>query len=128
MRVMWWMHAGAVDGFHGKRRKGVEGIVVLHWRLMVWVVSIISMPCRVVILERFLVVVVVVLVIHLQLAHVGIAGRVLERWCIRASVGTSVRVGWGAEVGWQTGICTCTVVLLYLGGVGDLRAAERIHA
>jgi hypothetical protein len=72
MRVMWWMHAGAVDGFHGKRRKAVEGIVVLHWRLMVWVVSIISMPCRVVILERFLVVVVVVLVIHLQLAHVGL--------------------------------------------------------
>lgn len=28
----------------------------------------------------------------------------------------------------QTGICTCTVVLLYLGGVGDLRAAARMHA
>lgn len=126
MSLVGWMHAVPVDGLHRERCKAVEAIKVLDWRLVVWVVSIIAMPSRMVILERFLVVVMVVVVIHLQLAHVE--WQYVLEWCIRASVGTSVRVGCGAEVGCQTGICTCTVVLLYLGGVGDLRAAERIHA
>jgi hypothetical protein len=85
---MWWMHASPVDGFHWERRKSVEAIVVLHRRLVMRIVSIISMPSRSVILERFLVVVMVVmLVIHLQLAHVemqfrygsGVSVRVWER-------------------------------------------------
>lgn len=86
MSLVGWMHAVPVDGLHRERCKAVEAIKVLDWRLMVWVVSIIAMPSRMVILERFLVVVMVVVVIHLQLAHVegsrywsGVSVRVWER-------------------------------------------------
>jgi hypothetical protein len=87
MRLVGWMHASPVDGFHWERRKVVEAIIVLDGRLVMWVVSVISMPSRMMILERFLVMVVVMLVIHLQLAHVelqetygsGVSVRVWER-------------------------------------------------
>jgi hypothetical protein len=79
------MHAGPVDGFHWERRKSGEVIVVLHRRLMMRIVPVVSMPSTTMILERFLVVVMVVmLVIHLQLAHVELQ--------LRYGSGVSVRV------------------------------------
>jgi hypothetical protein len=120
------MHASPVDGFHWKRREAVEARIVLHWRLMVWVVSIISMPSRMVILERFLVVVMVVLVIHLQLAHVDLQQRCWSGVSVRVWEQVSVLGAEQSRV--PEGHMHLHVVLLYLGGVGDLRAAERIHA
>jgi hypothetical protein len=63
------MHAIPIHGLHRKWRITVEAIVILNRRLvMMRVVSTILMPCRMWILERFLMV--VVFVVHLQLAHV----------------------------------------------------------
>jgi hypothetical protein len=67
MRVMWWMHAGSVHWLHWHGGITVEAIVVLHGRLMVGVVSSIIVPCSTVIVKMILVV--VVFVVHLQLAH-----------------------------------------------------------
>jgi hypothetical protein len=73
VRLVWWMHAGPVDGLHWQRRKIVEAIVILDRRLVVWVVSVIPMPSRTMIIERLLVVVaVLVLVVHLELTHIGL--------------------------------------------------------
>lgn len=52
--MVGWMHASPVNGFHWERRKVVEAIVVLHRRLMVRIVSVMSIPSRMVILKRFL--------------------------------------------------------------------------
>jgi hypothetical protein len=68
MRVMWWMHAGSVHWLHWHGGITVEAIVVLHGRLMVvGVVSSVIVPCSTVIVKMILVV--VVFVVHLQLAH-----------------------------------------------------------
>jgi hypothetical protein len=81
------MHAIPIDRLHRKWRITVEAIVILNRRLMMMrVVSTILMPCRVRILERFLMV--VVFVVHLQLAH----GELLQTSKSRVSV----RV-WGGE-------------------------------
>lgn len=60
------VHRRAVDGFHWERRIAAEAIVVLDWRLMVRIVSRIVVPTRILIVKM---IVVVVLVVHLQLAH-----------------------------------------------------------
>jgi hypothetical protein len=57
------MHAGAIEGFHRHRRITVEAIVVLHWGMMVRVVSSIVVPATMVVIIGFL-------VVHLQLAHI----------------------------------------------------------
>jgi hypothetical protein len=75
--VMWWVHAGAVHGLHGQRGIAVEAIVVLHGRLVVVrVVGSTVMPRRAVVIKMILVV--VLLVVHLHLAHS--AARVFARW------------------------------------------------
>ena len=61
------MHASAIEGLHGEWRKSGEATVVLDWRMMVWIVSTIAVPGSMMVLERVLMV--VVFVIHLQLAH-----------------------------------------------------------
>jgi hypothetical protein len=63
MLVVRWMHAGAIEGFHRHRRIPVEAIVVLHWGMMVRVVSSIVVPATMVVIIGFL-------VVHLQLAHI----------------------------------------------------------
>jgi hypothetical protein len=63
-----WVHASAVHRLHGQWRIAVEAIVVLNWRLMVWVVSSTIMPCRTMIVKMIRVM--VLLVVHLQLAHI----------------------------------------------------------
>jgi hypothetical protein len=70
---MRWMHVGPIERLHGKRGKVAEAIVILDRRMMMRVVSTVSVPCRMVVLERFLVM--VVLVVHLQLAHVELRQR-----------------------------------------------------
>jgi hypothetical protein len=65
---MRWMHVTPIERLHGKRGKIAEAIVVLNWRMVMWVVSTVSVPARMLVLERLLVM--VVLVVHLQLAHV----------------------------------------------------------
>jgi hypothetical protein len=69
MCLMRRMHVSPIERLHGKRGKVVEAIIVLDRRMVVRIVSTVSVPSRVLILKRFLVVV-VVLVVHLQLAHV----------------------------------------------------------
>ena len=68
MCLVWRMHISPIDRLHGKRGKVVEAIIVLDRRMMVRIVSTVSVPSRMLILKRLLVV--VVLVVHLQLAHV----------------------------------------------------------
>lgn len=73
MSLVRWVHAGSVHGFHGKWRVGGEGIVVLDGRLVVLVMVVgvvcsVRVPGSVLVLKGFLVEVVVV--IHVQLAHV----------------------------------------------------------
>jgi hypothetical protein len=66
--VMWWVHAGRVHWLHGHWRIVVVAIVVLHWRLMmVGVVASVVVPCSTVVIKMILVV--VLFVVHLQLAH-----------------------------------------------------------
>lgn len=71
---MWWMHASAIHGLHGKWRIAAEGIVILDRRLVMRVECSISVPTRILVLERFLVE--VMFVVHLQLAHGEIWKRV----------------------------------------------------
>lgn len=66
--VLWWMHAGAIDGFHGERWIAGEAIVILNRRLVMWVICRIRSPGGMLVLKGLLVEMVV---IHVQLAHVG---------------------------------------------------------
>lgn len=66
--MMWWMHAGTIHGLHGQWRIAVEGIVILHRRLVVGVVASIVVPWSTMIIKVILVV--MLLVVHLQLAHI----------------------------------------------------------
>jgi hypothetical protein len=62
------LHAGAIQWLHGHGRIVVVGTVVLHWRLvMVRVVTGVIVPCSTVVIKMILVV--VLFVVHLQLAH-----------------------------------------------------------
>ena len=63
------MHSCRIDGLHRQRGIAVEAIVVLHWRLVlrVSILESIVMPGGTVVFEGLLVV--VVLVVHLHLAH-----------------------------------------------------------
>jgi hypothetical protein len=67
MWVMWWVHAGAVHWLHWHWCIVVEAIVVLHWRLVMWVVTGIIVPCGAVVIKMILVM--MLFVVHLQLAH-----------------------------------------------------------
>ena len=67
--LRWWMHAGAIEGLHGKRWIAGEAIVVLDGRLVMGVVCSIWAPASMLVLKGLLVE--MVLVIHVQLAHVG---------------------------------------------------------
>lgn len=63
------MHACTIDGLHGQRGITVEAMVLLDGRLMmVRIVSRTLVPARIVIFEMILV---MLLVVHLKLAHLG---------------------------------------------------------
>lgn len=83
------MHTRRVDGLHRKRGIASEAIVVLHGRLVLRMAirDSIVMPVRIMVLKRLLVV--VVLVVHLELAHVERQLNDLMQG-IRAIVGASV--------------------------------------
>jgi hypothetical protein len=70
MCLVRWMHIRPIERLHGKWGEIVEAIVILDRRMMMWVVSTIPVPSSMLVLERFLVM--VVLVVHLQLAHVDV--------------------------------------------------------
>lgn len=65
------MHAGGIHGLHGQRGIATESIVVLDGGLVVVMVGIVGtvvVPCSTVVIE--VIRVVVVFVVHVQLAHV----------------------------------------------------------
>lgn len=68
MWMMWWVHAGSIHGLHLQWWVTVEAIVVLHGRLVVRVVSSTVVPAGTMIIKMILVMV-VLFVVHLQLAH-----------------------------------------------------------
>jgi hypothetical protein len=101
------MHASTVHWLHREPRIATEAIVVLHRRLMVWVVSSVVVPCSAVIVKVILVV--MLLVVHLQLAHIewlwnksksGIRARVGA-----VSVSDTKQSGLSAFAPW----CCCTL-------------------
>lgn len=69
----WGVHARGIDGFHGKWRIGGEAIVVLDGRLVMVVVCRVGAPGSMLVLKGLLVE--MVLVVHVQLAHVGRLGK-----------------------------------------------------
>jgi len=90
------MHAGAIEGLHGEWRKSGKGSVVLDGRMVVRVVSTVAVPAGMVVLKGLLVM--VVFVIHLQLAHAWLGGDsevVYGRgWCLGAGAFKTGRAGW----------------------------------
>jgi hypothetical protein len=83
-----WVHSRRIDGLHRKWGIAVEAIVVLHGRLVLRMAIRNSiMPVRIMVLKRLLVV--VVLVVHLELAHIERQLNDLMQG-IRAIVGASV--------------------------------------
>jgi hypothetical protein len=66
--MMWWVHAISIHRLHLQWRIAMEAIVLLHRRLMVCIVSCIVRPSGAVITKVILVV--VMLVVHLELAHI----------------------------------------------------------
>ena len=83
-----WVHSCRIDRLHRKRGIAVEAIVVLHGRLVLGMAirDSIVMPVRIMVFKRLLV---VVLVVHLELAHVERQLNDLMQG-IRAIVGASV--------------------------------------
>lgn len=125
-RPRWWMrllrrvHTTSIDWLHWQWGITVEATVILNSRLMMWMVAAMLLPSSIVV---FKVILVVLLVVHLQLAHSGwrktawgpIFGRVWRQVSVLNAKS-------------RTGVCTCSVVLVYRGGVGDLRPAKCMHA
>jgi len=128
-RPWWWMrllrrvHATtAIDWLHWQRGITGEAIVILDSRLVMCVVSAMLLPASTVVFKGILV---VLLVIHLQLAHTGRRAMGLRTW-LRASLAAGMRVRWPKA---ERGVCACSVELLvYRGGVGDLWPAKCMHA
>jgi hypothetical protein len=64
---VWRVHAVAVKRLQRQWGVGMETIVVLHGGRVVWVVASTLVPACVVVIEGVL----VVFMVHVQLAHVG---------------------------------------------------------
>lgn len=86
--VWWWLHARPVHWLHGQRGITIEAMVILYGRLVMGLVGGTLVPASIVVFKMVLV---MLLVIHLQLAHVGRRWTSAEGW-IRASPKAGVRV------------------------------------
>jgi type IV secretory pathway TrbD component len=129
------MHASAVDGLHGKWWIAGEAIVILNGRLVVVVGIVCSIwtPARVLVVER--VVVEMVVVIHLQLAHVERWGQQGMECGIRARAWKQASVLYEdqrqmadrhmhLDGGGSGGGAGC----IYQSGVGAVRMVDGMHA
>jgi hypothetical protein len=121
---MRWVHASAVHGLHLQWRVAMESIILLDWRLVMWVVSGIVVPSSTVVVKMILV---MVLVVHLQLAHVDVGTGQFD-FVYPCKYGSECPVQILSKANSLSSICA--MVLLYLGGVGggDLRTGAHMHA
>lgn len=122
------VHGLGEERLHGQRSVAGEGIVVLHVRLVLRVVGGILRPGGGVVLEGVLVVgvrVVMLLVVHVQLAHGEQAEQQTDagRGGVRAAAGAAVVLV--EQTGSQGGHLRLCRLMGIRGGVGSLR---RMHA